>query len=163
MPVAGGQSSRRTFSASVLEGTMSSDMSETGGNSDNARQRILRFIEEHGVHNKDARRRSRVRIGSHRKGGGERAARHRATLDLHGLTQDQAAHRLRMALERCRRNGVRSVLVIHGQGLHSNTDGAVLRELVRVMLDGECRELVRSYKTAPPRLGGDGATVVYLA
>jgi len=133
-------------------------------NMDNRRahEQILRYIEKHGVPNKDAAPQAKSRQSGRGKRS-SRALRHGTEIDLHGMTRTRAAHVLRTTIQRGRQNGVRSVLVIHGQGLHSEAEeGAVLKELVRMMLDGECRALVRSYKTAPPHKGGDGATIVYL-
>jgi DNA-nicking Smr family endonuclease len=122
---------------------------------DRGPEAILRYLDAHGVQNKDAVRPRRPRT----------AGRSPATpqLDLHGMTQNRASAALRQSLERCRRLGQKRLLVIHGQGLHSGAaEGAVLREMVRHMLAGECREFVRDYHGALPREGGEGATVVHL-
>jgi DNA-nicking Smr family endonuclease len=118
------------------------------------RDQILHYLDEHGVRDKDAQSRARSR---------RRRPSAPLSLDLHGLTQDRAAALLRETLARCRRLGQKRLLVIHGQGLHSGAaEGAVLREMVRHMLAGECRESLRDYHGALPREGGEGATVVHL-
>jgi DNA-nicking Smr family endonuclease len=122
--------------------------------------RILRYLDEHGVVDKDAQGR---RQGSRRARG--RAARSAGsrTLDLHGLTAERADIVLRQTLQRCRRDGVQSLLVIHGQGHHcTDSEGSVLRRLVRMRIEGDLSHLVRDHRKAPPARGGDGATLVYL-
>ena len=42
-----------------------------------------------------------------------------ASLDLHGLTRDEAWERLDMFITECKRRGLRKVLLIHGKGNHS--------------------------------------------
>ena len=118
------------------------------------RQAILRYLDAHGVQCKDA-----VRPAAAQRIRSAVAAQ----LDLHGMTQQRAAAALREALERCRCNGQKRLLVIHGQGTHSAPGaGAVLRDLVRMMLAGECAGQIRDYRGASPREGGEGATVVFL-
>lgn len=123
-------------------------------------QEILRHLERFGVRDKDA-----ARAAASRK----RATRQQvrtvsgfdATVDLHGMTQDVAAPAFRTALQRCKDNGMRTLLVIHGQGLHSNpVDGAVLKTMVRQMLDNELEGSIRDYRAAAFKDGGEGATVV---
>lgn len=122
---------------------------------------ILSFVEKYGVERKDA---AVSAPDAHRHtGGGKRGAAHRMTLDLHGLHSDDAARKLRHALERCRETGMRELLVIHGYGLHSNpNDGPVLKKLVRDLLDNDFRPKYRSYHTASMHDGGEGATVVLI-
>ncbi|MBD3238960.1 MAG: hypothetical protein GF331_00135 [Chitinivibrionales bacterium] len=125
------------------------------------RERILRYLDQHGVIDKDEP--SGAKAGRSGKAGSRRSRGVDYELDLHGMTQERAARALRMTLKRCRRNGVRSVLVIHGQGLHSpSEEGAVLRKLVRAEVSHGLSDIVRNFKAAPPRLGGNGATIVYL-
>ncbi len=124
------------------------------------REHILRYLDQHGVVDKDESCGGKARSSSAGRPHRRKAVDYE--LDLHGMTRERAAQALRMTLERCRGNGMRSVLVIHGQGLHSSEDGAVLRELVRTELSHGLSGLVRNYKPAPPRLGGSGATIVYL-
>lgn len=85
------------------------------------------------------------------------------TLDLHGQTCELATLRMRSTFEACRHHGVRELLIIHGQGHHSDRqEGPVLKKLVRDMLDYEFKLRVREYRSARPREGGDGATMVSL-
>jgi DNA-nicking Smr family endonuclease len=86
------------------------------------------------------------------------------TLDLHGKTSDEASRSLRMMMETCRDHGIRELLVIHGRGHHSSSDeGPVLKTLVYSMLNNELKLRVKDFRTALPREGGEGATVLFLS
>lgn len=101
------------------------------------------------------------------------------TLDLHGMTQDQAYGRLKRRLEMAVKHGNRCVLVITGKGGKRWTQseasaayrtredfdqlGGVLRSKVPMWLEGpELSRYVRSYGAAAPSDGGDGALYVML-
>jgi DNA-nicking Smr family endonuclease len=123
---------------------------------------ILAFLDKYGTRNKDALAEKKPgpakKLIDKGKGGVLRM-----TLDLHGMTGDQAVLRLRLTFESCRRHGVKELLVIHGRGSHSAAqDGPVLKKVVHDMLDYELNMQVREYRSALPREGGDGATVVSL-
>ena len=82
------------------------------------------------------------------------------TLDLHGLTQDEAHRRLGAFLARTQAAGCRCVLVITGKGLGS---GGTLRHMVpRWLNEAENRERVIAYTPAQPRHGGSGALYVLM-
>jgi len=90
-----------------------------------------------------------------------------ARIDLHGLRQDAAHHRLRSFLIHGQEEGHRLVLVITGKGsTASPTDfgreeRGVLRRSVPAWLDSaEFRGLVAGYDEAGPRHGGGGALYV---
>jgi dsDNA-specific endonuclease/ATPase MutS2 len=129
---------------------------------------ILYFLKIHGTRDKDAAApapekpaalRAAGRRAEQRKGGVLRA-----TLDLHGLTSEEAPPRLRQAVESCGSRGIKELLIIHGQGHHSAPAGRpVLKSLVREMLDNELRLRVTRSRTGLPREGGEGATIAYLA
>jgi len=86
-----------------------------------------------------------------------------ARLDLHGLTRGQAAEALGRFLASARTGQRRALLVIHGRGLHSGTGGPTLTQLVRELLSrGEHAAAVLAAVAAPSRLGGEGATLVWL-
>jgi DNA-nicking Smr family endonuclease len=119
---------------------------------------ILSFVEKYGVDRKDA-----AAATGTPKSTAKRINPHRQTLDLHGLRSDDAARKLRYALDRCQETGMRELLVIHGYGLHSNpNEGPVLRKMVRDLLENDLRPKYRSYRTAAMRDGGDGATLVLI-
>lgn len=98
---------------------------------------------------------NRVQIAELRRG----RIRAEATLDLHGHTTAEAGPLLEKFLLDGARLHRRCVLVIHGQGRH--TDGvAVLRDLVVERLTGPLSGLVHAFATAAPADGGAGATYV---
>jgi DNA-nicking Smr family endonuclease len=119
---------------------------------------ILRYLDEHGVVDKDRD------AGAKRAQKAASKGRHRVprqTLDLHGLNSQTAALRVRGAIERCRDHGIAELLIIHGHGLHSNpNEGPVLKDTVLNLLDRELRSQIRSYSPALPKDGGAGATLV---
>jgi len=82
------------------------------------------------------------------------------TLDLHGLTRDEALARTRAFLAHAARQGWPVVLLITGKGLHSQ-EGPVLRGEVEHLL-AEARDLVLEWGVAPRRHGGAGALAVFL-
>lgn len=80
------------------------------------------------------------------------------TLDLHGHTTEQADHALRGFLREAQQNSWTKLLIIHGKGLHSENE-AILGKLV--FRWAEAQKGLRLEK-APARLGGSGASVVYI-
>lgn len=86
-----------------------------------------------------------------------------ARIDLHGRSRADAGRALERLLAAARADGRRCLLVIHGRGLHSGQDGPALREAVRgALTEGPHAAMVLACAAAPPRLGGDGATLVWL-
>jgi len=86
-----------------------------------------------------------------------------ARLDLHGLTRSRAIDALERFLAVARASQRRGLLVIHGRGLHSGADGPTLTNVVREALaHGAHADAVLAAVPAPPRLGGEGATLVWL-
>ena len=81
-------------------------------------------------------------------------------LDLHGLTVVDARALLVRFLERCGRNGIRHVRIIHGKGLRSPNGESVLKGRVASWLAQ--REDVLAFREAPASGGGSGAVVVLL-
>jgi DNA-nicking Smr family endonuclease len=132
----------------------------------NARRRgeeILRYIELHGVRDKDAGSVS----GSSRSGKQTIArgpkGRFRKTIDLHGMDSITAERALMSALSEAKKRGITELLIIHGRGMHSDgEEGGVLKKLVRDNLEFRYGEIVRTFGPALPREGGDGATLVRL-
>jgi DNA-nicking Smr family endonuclease len=124
---------------------------------------ILRYVEKHGVQDKDASRSSRqTRAG---KGAISRSRKgsFRKTIDLHGMDSVSAEQVLKNALADCKRRGITQILIIHGRGVHSDpTEGGVLKKMVRDNLEFRYAAAIRSFGPALPHEGGDGATVVRL-
>ena len=82
------------------------------------------------------------------------------TLDLHGLTRDEALARSRAYLAHAARQGWPVVLLVTGKGLHSQ-EGPVLRREVERLL-AAAHDLVLEWGVAPRRHGGSGALAVFL-
>jgi len=77
-----------------------------------------------------------------------------ATLDLHGLTREEAGFRLKNFILRCTHLGFSQVLIIHGKG------SGALREEVRSILANS--SAVVMIEEAKVNQGGQGAVVVQL-
>lgn len=95
------------------------------------------------------------------------------TLDLHGMTQDQAHRALKAAIEQSYAAGHRTLLVITGKGaprgLPFDFDAApgsskgVLKQKVPVWLGSPpLKSMILRFVTARPDHGGEGALYVYL-
>ena len=125
---------------------------------------ILSYLDAHGTRNKDVVAREPVKSAFHRSVEKRKGGVLRQTVDLHGLTSDEASRRLRAAVESCHDHGIKELLVIHGKGHHSmNGEGPVLKNMVNQMLDSELRLQVKDSRGGLPREGGEGVTLVVLA
>lgn len=83
-------------------------------------------------------------------------------IDLHSLASRAARSALERALAEAQAHDLRCVLVIHGRGARS-PEGAVLREALPGWLQGPAlADRVMAFASAPPDLGGQGATLVLL-
>lgn len=82
-------------------------------------------------------------------------------IDLHGLRLDEATANLRHFLRESRQLGYRKVLVIHGKGLHSDNQKAVLKEGVQQALMKD--KNVAAWGEAGRKEGGRGASWVWLS
>ena len=85
-----------------------------------------------------------------------------ATIDLHGLKQDEAWTALENFFENSKRNGFEKVLVIHGKGNHAGFSGSegVLKNLSRQFIEWCSFAGENGYSSN--RDGGSGATWVIL-
>lgn len=89
-----------------------------------------------------------------------RTMREQATVDLHGLTRDEAWGRLSSFVSDCQRRGLRKIMIIHGKGIHSNGSDPVLGEMVRLFIEQDKRLGASGH---PDRNnGGNGATWVII-
>lgn len=82
-----------------------------------------------------------------------------ASIDLHGLTREEADTRLHAFITECIRRGLKKVLIIHGKGNHSDT-GPVLSHAVRSFIESDKR--LGRFGFADKNLGGKGATWVLI-
>ena len=78
-------------------------------------------------------------------------------IDLHGLSQDEAWNALDEFFSRCSSMGFEKVLIIHGKGNHSDSEG-VLKEVSRKFIE-RCPFAGASGRNST---GGRGATWVLL-
>lgn len=84
------------------------------------------------------------------------------TLDLHGMTRDQAQGAVRRFIEASQSMGRRTVLVITGKGYSQGGDGVLRSELPRWLNADPLRSKIVAYDFAQPRHGGQGAFYVYI-
>jgi len=82
-------------------------------------------------------------------------------IDLHWADARQAEAMLREFLHHARQQGYGCVRVIHGKGLHGDSNAPVLKNLVDRQL--RHRADVLAFASAPANQGGTGATLVLLA
>jgi DNA-nicking Smr family endonuclease len=124
---------------------------------------ILRYLEKHGVRDKDAGSGQRRMRSGNKNIVQNRKGRFRKTIDLHGMVSVSAEQALANALAECKKKGIKELLLIHGRGAHSDrAEGGVLKKLVRDNLEFRYAAMVRSFGPALSRDGGEGATVVVL-
>jgi len=83
-----------------------------------------------------------------------------ATLDLHGLTGDEAVAETAVFLAGCKREGIRCVRIVHGKGLRSPGREPVLKRRIRKLLTR--RDEVLAFVEPRALHGGSGAVVVLL-
>jgi DNA-nicking Smr family endonuclease len=82
-------------------------------------------------------------------------------LDLHHADARAGEAMLREFLREARHAGLGCVRVIHGKGLHGDSNAPVLKNLVDRVL--RHRSDVLAFHSAPPAQGGTGAVLVLLA
>jgi DNA-nicking Smr family endonuclease len=82
-----------------------------------------------------------------------------AVIDLHGLTADEAIKQADAFLRKCKNEGVKKALLIHGKGLHSDSIPVLGKKIVQFVQ--RCR-YAGEYGVAPKEWGGRGATWVIL-
>lgn len=88
---------------------------------------------------------------------------HRAHIDLHGLTKDEAKPALEKFIVDSKLAGHRCVLVVTGRGLHSKDSIPVLKQSVQGWLTrGRPAKHVLAFCSARPEDGGSGAVYVLL-
>lgn len=85
-----------------------------------------------------------------------------ATVDLHGLTQDEAHAFLLSFLERAHARGMRYVLVITGKGSSYGSMGVLRRAVPQWLATMPFRTFVSAYEDAARVHGGGGALYVRL-
>lgn len=84
------------------------------------------------------------------------------TLDLHGLTQDEAYGALIHTLSRAHTQGKRCLLVITGKGRSAQSEGILKKRVPQWLAMPPLRDIVLRTSPARPHHGGDGALYVLL-
>ncbi len=122
---------------------------------------ILSYIDKYGIYDKDSTKPKKV---CRKKPHYEKVKKGlRKVVDLHGMIQDEAVFALRKSFLECKRKGIDSILIIHGVGYNSNpVEGPILKKTVHAMLEHEFCNDIKEFRTALPKDGGEGATIVTL-
>ncbi|MDC7226309.1 MAG: Smr/MutS family protein [Spirochaetales bacterium] len=81
------------------------------------------------------------------------------SLDLHGLTAEQAGREVEQFLSESKRRGLKKVLIIHGKGYHSNGRPVLKKEVIKIL---ERNSIAGEFGTADRKEGGSGAVWVLL-
>ncbi|MEC9375498.1 MAG: Smr/MutS family protein [Pseudomonadota bacterium] len=84
-----------------------------------------------------------------------------ATIDLHGLSANEAEIALINFLDECDKLKIQCARIIHGKGYGSGPDGPVLKTLTDKVLRG--LETVVGFCSAPENDGGTGALYVLIS
>lgn len=82
------------------------------------------------------------------------------TLDLHGMDAPAARDAVVETLRRMWDLGERGLLIIHGRGLHSETGPVIKESLPGWLAAPPHGQRILGFLTAPPEMGGAGATLV---
>jgi len=83
-----------------------------------------------------------------------------ATLDMHGMSVDEARDCLIEFIDDCRRHRLRSAIIIHGKGFRSSGARPVLKSMVNNWL--RQHDAIMAFSSAQPADGGSGALYVLL-
>jgi len=83
-----------------------------------------------------------------------------ASIDLHGLTSQEAKHQLSRFLHFSIEDGYRCVHIIHGKGYRSPGNQPVLKNDINLWLRQHSE--VQAFCSTPPKDGGTGAVFVLL-
>jgi DNA-nicking Smr family endonuclease len=84
---------------------------------------------------------------------------HQAAIDLHGKTKEETVEALGRFILSCKTRGFRKVLIIHGKGLHSDSEG-VLQKTVQDFIATDPR--LGAWGHPGIKDGGSGATWVLI-
>jgi DNA-nicking Smr family endonuclease len=82
------------------------------------------------------------------------------TLDLHGMDAPSAREAVAETLRRMWELRERGLLIIHGRGLHSEAAPVIKESLPEWLAAPPHGRRILAFLTAPPELGGAGATLV---
>jgi len=85
-----------------------------------------------------------------------------ASLDLHGCMRSEVVQKLIHFLDDSLHQGMKTVLVITGKGLHSEDGTPILRDEVESFLSDGGQKQVAEWGRAPKQYGGSGALILFL-
>jgi len=85
-----------------------------------------------------------------------------AHVDLHGLSVNDAKEALEKFLKWAVLRGKRGILIVHGRGLSSPTEGVLKEKVIEWLTRGPWRKWIIAYASARICDGGAGATYVLL-
>lgn len=83
-------------------------------------------------------------------------------VNLHGETQNSVISKVNPFLQKAKRQGYQSVLIITGKGYNSKEEGGILRRIIWDWLGTQQNQTIAGFQWAPPFLGGKGAILVFL-
>lgn len=83
-----------------------------------------------------------------------------ATIDLHGLTREEAWSRLNLFVGDCKRRGLKKIMIVHGKGNHSQSGESILSPMVRTFIEQDKRLGESGHPNAKD--GGSGSTWVII-
>ena len=93
----------------------------------------------------------------------EEGERIKATLDLHGLWREEAIVLLTDFCQKYADQGVRTILIITGKGIHSKeSDPTLKKEVIHWLNSARGHRLVEYYRFGTRTEGGEGALILYL-
>lgn len=125
-----------------------------------AREALEAWLSQNSVSDKDAESGDAVSVAQRGREARRLAAlRPQATLDLHGMTGEEAESAIAVFLDSSSRMGLEKVLLIHGKGLHS-AGTPVLKKAARRAL--EAHPLAGRFGEADRTDGGSGALWVLI-
>jgi len=85
-----------------------------------------------------------------------------ASLDLHGMTKNEALEALQSFLPSCYESGRRNLLVITGKGRSSERPGVLKEHVPQWLQEMPLLQYVLQFHWARPKDGGDGALYILL-
>jgi len=83
-----------------------------------------------------------------------------ATIDLHGLTRDEAYRALSGFVNDCVRKNYKKILIVHGKGIHSGKGEPVIASMVKTFIQQNSHLGASGH--ADKTMGGSGATWVLI-
>jgi len=121
--------------------------------SDSIHNIMNEWLDRHGTEEKENEFNS-VRKAKQNSGGLKKLPCQR-TLDLHGLTVKEALDALGHFINKCRRDRINKILIIHGKGLHSKKGPVLKDEVVKYL---RANSFIGETGTPGRAEGGSGAS-----